>query len=364
MSSSRRTTSPGPDVRLAYPHNSSGSAWESKLKDALRRGRGPDVRLAIGGNDRGPAATAARLSSALGPDVRLAVPIHNVGNGVDVNVKRALAPEVRLAHVPGAQGDNPLRGQRGVKQLPESSAPALLVSFYYLEPFLKARSAYVYRDWALDSGAFSAMNSGKVIDLEAYVVKAKELLATDPKLTEVFALDVIGDWRASVRNAERMWAEGIPAIPTFHGGSPWDVLVGLARDYPKVALGGVALHKAGEKERFAGQCFARVWPKKLHGFGYGAERYLVKFPFHSVDATSWEVGACKFGNWRSFGKMSVRGSAQNLRAEVEHYLRMEREARTRWAKEMAKLEALDAPVVRMAEVKSGRQKAKPWQKEG
>jgi hypothetical protein len=259
------------------------------------------------------------------------------------------ALSIRLAHVPGAQGDNNLRGQRGVSRLPDASAPALLVSFFYLEPFLKARKDYVYRDWALDSGAFSAMNSGATIDLDAYIEKSRELLAEDPKLSEVFALDVIGDWRASAKNAERMWAAGIPVIPTFHNGSPWDVLVGLARDYPKVALGGVALHRASAKDAFAGECFARVWPKRIHGFGYGADRYLHRFPFHSVDATNWEVGACKFGNWRAFGKMSVRGSAQNLRVEVEHYLKTERLARSRWAKEMALLDSLDsAPELRLA----------------
>jgi hypothetical protein len=42
---------------------------------------------------------------------------------------------------------------------------AILVSFYYLEPFLKNQHLYQYRDWMMDSGAYSAYHSGKHITL-------------------------------------------------------------------------------------------------------------------------------------------------------------------------------------------------------
>lgn len=250
-------------------------------------------------------------------------------------------PNVRLAHVPGAQGDNVLLGQRGVAALPDTSLPALLVSYVYLQPFLKNRHVYRYRDWVLDSGAFSAHNSGEEIRLPEYIDCCKELLATDPTLTEVFALDVIGDWRASKKNCEKMWKAGVPAIPCFHFGEPWKELVAMARDYPKIALGGVVGQKVEPRDKWIGQCFARVWPKKIHGFGFSGEKTLMRFPFHSVDATNWELGPCKYGTWKAFGhqRVSVRGSKQNLRAEVEWYLDLERRARERWKKEMALLES-------------------------
>ena len=75
----------------------------------------------------------------------------------------------------------------------------------------------------------------------------------------------------------------------------------------------------------------------MHGFGFGSEKSVMLVPWHSVDATNWELGPCRFGRWQSFGKMSVRGSKQNLRAEVEWHLDLERRARNRWAKEMAVL---------------------------
>ena len=288
----------------------------------------PTLRLAVsGGKDQ-----CTRTQKALGkPDIRLAM------CGPPEALKKGLTqpPTVRLAHPPGSQSDNNLKGDRGVPRLPETSAPALLISFFYLDGWLKNQADYQYRDWVLDSGAFSAHNSGVTIDLQEYIECAQQLLATDPTLTEVFALDVIGDWRATMRNTEAMWAAGVPAIPTFHGGQPWDVLEGLARDYPKLAIGGVALAKAGFKMEFAKQCFARIWPHRIHGFGFGGRNYVKQLPFHSVDATNWEIGPCRYGQWRSFGgNMSVRGSAQNLRAEVEWYLEVEREARARWRKTM------------------------------
>ena len=258
------------------------------------------------------------------------------------------SPQVRLAHVPGAQGDNNLLGQRGVDQLPLSSAPALLVSYAYLQPFMKARHLYQYRDWVLDSGAFSAHAAGKTIELARYIDVVKELLAGEDPPSEVFALDVIGDHVASTKNADLMVEAGLDVIPCFHFGEPWESLLDMAKRFDKIALGGVARMKQGKRIEWVGQCFARVWPKKIHGFGMSTRELVLGFPFHSVDATSWELGPCGFGNWKSFGKMSVRGSAQNLRAEVEWYLKLEREAQQKWAKEMKQLEAQSPVSVRLS----------------
>lgn len=260
------------------------------------------------------------------------------------NLSKALGPEIRLAHVPGAQGDNNLLGQRGVDQLPLSSAPALLVSYAYLQPFMKARHLYQYRDWVLDSGAFSAHAAGKTIELSKYIDVVKELLAGEDPPSEVFALDVIGDHVASTKNADLMVEAGLDVIPCFHFGEPWESLLDMAKRFDKIALGGVARMKEKQRTAWIGQCFARVWPKKIHGFGMSTRGLVLGFPFHSVDATSWELGPCGFGNWKSFGKMSVRGSAQNLRAEVEWYLKLEREAQQKWAKEMKQLSTMGGAI--------------------
>lgn len=233
-------------------------------------------------------------------------------------------------------------------------APALLVSFVYLKPFLKNRERYFYRDWVLDSGAFSAHASGKEIDLQEFTDVALDLLENDPTLTEVFALDVIGDWEASIRNCEEMVRQGVPAIPTYHVGSPEEALLHIAKTYPKIALGGAVGYR--QKDQWAEQCFARTWPKRIHGFGFGGEKSIMSLPWHSVDATNWESGPCMFGRWASFGGKSlrIRGSKQNLRPEVEWYLRLEKRARQKWAKQMEEIEEREAPIVYLADAQSNR----------
>lgn len=223
--------------------------------------------------------------------------------------------------------------------------PGILIAYPYLHTFLKHQHVYGYRDWVLDSGAFSAHNSGIEINLQDYIDTCKRLRDTDTTLSEVYALDVIGDWRETLRNTQEMWRQGVEAIPTYHlADRDWSVLIGLARDYPKIAIGGISELRGKAKMQFAEQCFARVWPKRVHGFACASEKLVMGIPFHSTDATTWEMAPCTYGRWNSFGGnastkgggkyMSVRGSHQNLRTEIEWYLDLEKRARQRWRKEM------------------------------
>lgn len=256
---------------------------------------------------------------------------------------------VRLAHIIGAQGDNCLIGKKGVEQLPKERSPALLISYHYLKGWLQEKSKVQYRDWVMDSGAFSAHSLGVTINLQDYINTCKMLKDQDPTLTEIFALDVIGDWKASLKNCEEMWKQGVEAIPCFHVGEPEHVLKSIAANYPKIALGGAVGYRG--KDKWAEQCFARVWPKKIHGFGFGSEKSIMLLPWHSVDATNWELGPCKFGRWQSMGGQYVnwRGGGQNLRAEVEWYLKLEERARAKWAGAMKQLEGVESkPDVRLA----------------
>ena len=211
--------------------------------------------------------------------------------------------------------------------------PGLLVSFAYLKHFREARDQYPMRDWVLDSGAFTAWTKGKQVDLSEYIDTALELRAEDPLLTEVFALDVIGDHEGSLRNCEEMHRQGVNAIPCFHVDEPEEALIEMAAKYDKIALGGMVGFKS--KRAFAEQCFARVFPKKIHGFGVGNSKDILALPWHSVDASNWELGPPKFARWTRFGNLSWRGRTQNLGSEVAHYMRIERLGAQRWGKVLA-----------------------------
>lgn len=232
-------------------------------------------------------------------------------------------------------------------QLDEAHRPSLLVSYAILRSE-RRRQAWrdllaqtTYRSWCLDSGAFSVWNSGGSIDLQEYIAVARDLWQADPTLDMVFGLDVIGGrgWRETRRNVEAMWAAGVPAVPCYHEGEPTDVLRGYAADYPKIALGGMVPLKGSTKLKFAQQCFSRIWPCAVHGFGVGTEELMRAVPWHSVDASSLESGPLKFGTWRSYGprtKLSVRG-CRDLRAEVAWFLKLEAATRVQWTAEMAVL---------------------------
>lgn len=206
------------------------------------------------------------------------------------------SPTIHLAHVPGAQGDNVLLGQRGVAHLPDTCLPALLVSYYYLDGFLNKQSEYHYRDWMMDSGAYSAYNSGAVIDLNQYIEACHKLLEVDKTLKEIIALDVIGSGAGSLKNAQVMKAAGLDVIPVFHIGEDWQILKEYCKDYNKVGLSCRFGEPMKKSIQFYDQCFARGWPKKFHSFGWIDEVIMMKYPFHSGDSSSWEVGPCLTGD--------------------------------------------------------------------
>lgn len=294
-----------------------------------------DVRLAFAGS---PAA----LISGLGPyggtmtDFRLSIS----GNSGDCERRRQTFA-ARPANKPNVKAQ-----QAG------GYLPALLVSYVYLKQFRKLQDYLTYRDWAMDSGAFSVWRSGYVIDLAEYIDICLQLLETDALLTEVFSLDVINDdanmsrghaaaIRQSRYNLQKMWDAGVPAIPTFHVGAPWEWLREIAAEFPKIAVGGMIGRPRNAQVLFLGQVFREVWPKKIHGFGLGSEWILNQFPFHSVDSTSWESGPCMFGRWKTIGAARVRGSSQNIRMETDYYMALERKLKARWRKEMKLLDDLE-----------------------
>lgn len=267
------------------------------------------VRLAYGGP-----AKAMYKAFPVSTDVRLAI-----GANCGPPHARGLAPNVG-----------------------SSRLPALLVSYFYVKNFDKERHNYAFRNWSMDSGAFSAANSGSFVDFDAYMDECEKRLEEDDQLTEVFSLDVIGDWEASARNTETMWARGIPAIPVYHYGSPIEALHHMSAEYPKISLGGAVGLGIKVKVAWAQACMAHVWPKLVHGLGFGSEKMMMALPFDSTDASSWELGPNAFGNWSAFdgANLAIRGGEKNLRPQVEMMLDMEERVHARWRGVLEPLRAM------------------------
>lgn len=216
----------------------------------------------------------------------------------------------------------------------ESVLPSLLFSYAYEKHWLPILPELTIRNFVLDSGAFTANSSGKPIDIQVFINTVQRYRDNGVLPVEIFSLDVIGDWRGTMQNTELLWQAGIEAIPTFHYGEPEDVLIGYAKDYPKIALGGAVGVPRKEKERWVRQCFARVWPKPMHGFGFGMWA-LEQFPFHTIDCSDWEGNAARFGNWFRYGGRNLglggKDLLDNLAVEAQVWLDAEVKAKQRWA---------------------------------
>lgn len=302
--------SDSPTIRIAFGANTRPARMKATF------GQGPTLRFALGRPHRDD-NTRMNTAFRTGPDVRLAT-----FDLPAVHKSLSQQPTIRLAHKE-AKGDNTLRGARGQPKIPQTLAPALLVSYVYLEGFKKNQADYVYRDWMMDSGAYSAYNSGEVIDLEKYIEDCHRLRAEDPTLKEIIGLDVIGDAAGSVKNNFYMKEKGVDIVPVFHYGEDWGILRDYCAAFKKVGLSCRFGETMEQSYWFYDQCFARSCPKRFHSFGWIGEPVMMRYPFHSGDSTSWEIGPCSFGNWKTYGKMSVRGSTQNLRTQIEWYLGLE-----------------------------------------
>lgn len=107
----------------------------------------------------------------------------------------------------------------------------VLVSFFYIAGFrkLQATTEMTPRLWTLDSGAFSAWSSGKIIDMDALMEECR-----NPMWHECVALDVVHDPQKSLENALKMQAAGCKSYPVFHVGEPMEF---LAEEVPFLRVG-------------------------------------------------------------------------------------------------------------------------------
>jgi len=162
----------------------------------------------------------------------------------------------------------------------------------------------------VDSGAFTAWTQGKELKIEDYI----DFLKRNESNIEYYAnLDVIGDADGTLKNQEIMEKAGLSPVPTYHLREDIKHLEYYLQNYDFIALGGTVGSPRTVVEPFLDTCFSvikKYWPKKIHGFGVNALWALKKYPFYSIDSTSWLVGG-------RYGKVFVDSniSRENLRRD-------------------------------------------------
>lgn len=147
----------------------------------------------------------------------------------------------------------------------------------------------------LDSGAFSAWSQKIDIDIDEYIAFIKKY----KKYIDVYAnLDVIGDAVGTYENQKYMESKGLNPIPVFHPlFEPVSWLEKyINKKYDYIAMGGMAGGSVTVKQILPMLdmvfkeylCDKNGMPKmKVHGFGLTSHRLMLRYPWYSVDSTSW-----------------------------------------------------------------------------
>jgi len=167
-----------------------------------------------------------------------------------------------------------------------------LESYHYVKN--EERVQVMRRDGAkvfLDSGAFSAFTLGKEIDLDAYC----RYIRDNRDIIDVASvLDGIGDPLKTYQNQCAMEANGVDALPCFHWGEDERYLEYYIEKYPYITLGGMVPHSSQENRQWLDHIFSKYIcdangrPKlKVHGFGMTSIPLMTRYPWYSVDSSSW-----------------------------------------------------------------------------
>jgi len=185
----------------------------------------------------------------------------------------------------------------------------MLFSYHYWKNKVDELKTYVDAGYEcfLDSGAFSAATTGAIINIDEYCKFIKD------SGSGIYAgLDVIGDAKKTRENTEYMAKEyGLNPIPTFHMGSDLDDLEKLM-SYPYIALGGLVF-----SPKIVAHC-DRVWTYilknnpslRVHGFGLTSLELMDRYPWHSVDSSS-------FKSCRRFGRQGILYGGFNFETILE-----------------------------------------------
>ena len=166
---------------------------------------------------------------------------------------------------------------------------------------MRANKAQVF----LDSGAFSAKSLGVDIDINHYCDYIKQnldIIKVEDGVVMASVLDGIGDALKTWQNQLYMEQQGAKPLPCFHFGEDERYLEWYIERYPYITIGGLVRTKAEDVMWW----LDRIWNKylvdgsghpklKVHAFGVTTISLMERYPWHSVDSSSW-IQATSFGS--------------------------------------------------------------------
>ena len=185
---------------------------------------------------------------------------------------------------------------------------SVLESFYYID---KESEKYVplYKDYILDSGAFTFFSAGKHVDWDSYLRQYAEYI-TRCKIDKFFELDIdklVGREKVIEMTKRLEIMTGKKPIPVWHKFRGLDDFRKMCQEYPYVAIGGIVSREIKPKEYNYLPTLIKIahdYGCKIHGLGFTKINLLNRIHWDSVDSTAWTTGN-RFGFVYKFknGKM-------------------------------------------------------------
>lgn len=174
----------------------------------------------------------------------------------------------------------------------------LLESFHYIGrqrhvDMIRADGRKVF----LDSGAFSMWSLGAKVDIAAYcdyIKRNDDIIRHDDDMILASVMDAIGDAMGTYQNQCIMESMGVRPLPCFHFGEDPRWLEHYAANYSYITLGGMVAQSTWQLKLWLDE----VWEKyltdgsgrpkvKVHGFGLTTPELMRRYPWYSVDSSSW-----------------------------------------------------------------------------
>lgn len=178
------------------------------------------------------------------------------------------------------------------------SVSSVLESYHYIgrQSYVDALRTDKQRVF-LDSGAFSAFTKGVEVDLPAYCEYVKrniDIIEHVDGIPLASVLDGIGDPLKTWQNQQAMERLGVRPLPCFHYGEDERYLEWYLANYDYITLGGMVpistkdlliwLDRIWDKYLTDGSGRPRI---RVHGFGLTAYVLMQRYPWFSVDSSSW-----------------------------------------------------------------------------
>lgn len=199
----------------------------------------------------------------------------------------------------------------------------ILESFFYVKPW-QIKEMKKWKGFLLDSGAFTFMvNQKNKTNFDDYVEKYVQFI-NQHNIERFFELDidsVVGYERVKEYRAYIEQKTGKKCIPVWHKTRGMDDYLETVKNYEYVAIGGIVTKEITRKQwRYFPYLIreAKKQKAKVHGLGFTATSELHKYPFDSIDSTSW-LSASRFGTVQTFSNGIIKTVKKPEGKKVKHY---------------------------------------------